>query len=236
MTKTKSGALFRIPIKGSERVYLEAEHAKRVRAKLRNRRKKSDLKIIGSVKPKIVDIADKMYEDTPVGMPARIGSRQIGYRDEFVTAKASKFLKELGVPGTGLYASMKFSKGDVIIPYKGVLRTDEEIESNSDHFSDDHYLFDILAVSDDSTDVGMVEDAEDPSKSNAGRYVNSANSDDQQNSRFIQIEDHVFLQAIKPIKKGEEILSYYGDDTDYIVGKKKFPKKKKAAAGKSRRL
>lgn len=235
MTKTKNGALFRIPIKGAERVYLSTQHAKRVRAKLSKKRGNSDLKIIGSIRPRVADLADQMYEGTPIGMPAKIGLRNIGYEDEYVLARASKFLKNLGLTGAGLYANTDYLKGDIIIPYRGALWTDKEVEDNSERFVDNHYLFDVLAVDKDSLEVGMVEDAQDPEDSNAARYVNSADFEEGQNSRFIQIGNHIFLQAIKHIKKGEEILSYYGHDNDYIIGKKNIPKARGTPARKRRR-
>lgn len=60
-------------------------------------------------------------------------------------------------------------------------------------------------------------DAREKEYSTVLRYVNSASDYESQNCKFVNFNDMIVLQLIKPIPKHGELLSWYGEDTKNIV-------------------
>ena len=48
------------------------------------------------------------------------------------------------------------------------------------------------------------------------RFINHANNDDEQNCKFYQYKGRIFLKTIKKIERGNELLAWYGENTNKI--------------------
>ena len=133
------------------------------------------------------------------------------YRDRNVYVADSRFLRDLGIEGKGLYAARPFARHEYIQEYLGKQITDEEAERKK-RFK--NYMFDVRRRG----RVIFVIDSAQKRLSSAVRYVNAADDDTQQNSAFVQRNGHIMLWAIKPIRKNEEIIAWYGDNTIRVIG------------------
>jgi SET domain-containing protein len=118
--------------------------------------------------------------------------------------KKNLFLKKSQLPkaGKGLFTREHISKGDSIVEYKGRLQSWNEIKH------EDGYNGYILRVS-----RTMAINAR-PSRT-LGRYANDAAGLSlvkglRNNAEYVTYGNSCFIEALCPIKKGEEIFVSYG--------------------------
>jgi SET domain-containing protein len=135
-----------------------------------------------------------------------------------VYVSVSKYLKERcgsaadGNMAYGLYASRQYLKGDVIQEYKG--RIISEKESNEKRRNIE-YMFDVRQ----GRKILFVIDAGDPKNSSAARYANSVLDfhDKDRNAEYVQHDRKIYLVASKRVRPNEELLSFYGENTENII-------------------
>ena len=134
------------------------------------------------------------------------------YMDEWVRVKKSNFLSSMGIAGRGLYAMKPYARGDVILEYKGKILTDQQAEEKK---GTKKYLFDVK----DKGKVIFVIDGANNVFASPAKFVNTVRvwSDPQRNSEFKQYRKKIYLVASKPIKTGEEFITYYGPETDKVI-------------------
>ncbi len=92
--------------------------------------------------------------------------------------------------------------------YNGVLITLEEAKNRKSN-----YMFEVRVRG----KVIHVIDAADPEQSSFLRYVNAANKEEDINAYFYQYNKKIYMKSCRLIKPGEEILTSYGRDTEFIV-------------------
>ncbi len=115
------------------------------------------------------------------------------------------YIGRSNIPGSGkgLFTRVPIEKGALIIEYTGNIRKWEEVKYDPDNF----YIY---FVSED-----YVIDAKNNFKSLA-RYANDAKGLTQvrgleNNSMFVNIENRIYIKAIKNIAAHSEILVDYGE-------------------------
>jgi hypothetical protein len=102
-----------------------------------------------------------------------------------------------GLAGLGLFAGENIKKGEVIIEYIGNILNEEEAEK----VKTNQYLFEVKKS---KTIDGRV-------RWNIARYCNHA-CEEAANAESEIKKGRVFIQAIKNIKEGEEIVYDYGEE------------------------
>jgi predicted nucleic acid-binding Zn finger protein len=108
--------------------------------------------------------------------------------------------------GKGAFAKINIPKGKTIGRYIGEEYIGEKInEANGD------YLF---SVNYKGKEVKII-DGKDEKKSSWVRFVNTPLKKGDGNCYFFQRSQGIYIRTNKNIKKGEEILAYYGDDYVY---------------------
>jgi SET domain-containing protein len=137
-----------------------------------------------------------------------------GWNNSFLSVRKSGFLEGLGLRGYGLYAETRYEPGEFISEYIGRNISNDEAEGLGHH---QQYFFEVKGVVRGKEVVDHVIDSYFMIDSNATRYVNAANTYDQQNGQFVQIGDRIFLKALKTINAGDEIVAHYGDDQQRII-------------------
>jgi hypothetical protein len=70
-------------------------------------------------------------------------------------------------------------------------------------------------------------DGKDKSVSSIARYANAADTLEQVNAEFVQFGERVFLVATRKIEANEEIITWYGEDTEVINSSPKRARKPK---------
>ncbi len=110
------------------------------------------------------------------------------------TIDPKRYKVKKGLAGLGLFAMDDIKKGEWIIEYVGELKSNKEIEDNTTK-----YLFEVNSKW--TIDGSM--------RSNTARYINHAH---HANAEPEVIKNRVFIQAKKPIKKGDEITYDYGKE------------------------
>ena len=108
--------------------------------------------------------------------------------------------------GLGLFATRDIKKNEYIGEYKGKLLTIEQFNRKPHHCD---YIWEIL---DDEDNILMYLDGGNKRYSNELRYSNCPCTAEQENLRPIQKGFKMFYYAKRHIKKGEEMMIYYGDD------------------------
>lgn len=108
----------------------------------------------------------------------------------------------------GLWTKNKISKGSYIGEYKGEIITyAESQERNSNYKFEVKYKHTIIYIIDgQSKKVGSFI-----------KFVNAANTLNQQNTQFEQHNKKILLKAIKDIDKNQELIAYYGNNTKNII-------------------
>ena len=124
----------------------------------------------------------------------------MSYLDKFIEVKESK----LPNGGQGLFTKVDIPKGTRITEYKGKFTTWAEVED----LFDNAYFFSI----DDETVINAMDDL-----TSFGRYANDAKGLSKvkglsNNADYMIEGKKVFIDAVKNIKKGEEIFVPYGTD------------------------
>ncbi len=120
------------------------------------------------------------------------------------TAKKFLFVQRSGIPktGKGLFTKKDIQKGTCIVEYKGKITTWKHV-LESPVFSP--YIFYV--------NRNYVIDAKHDLKA-LGRYVNDANGLRKikglvNNSKYIEVDGRIYIQAIKNIPAGNEIFVSY---------------------------
>jgi uncharacterized protein len=115
------------------------------------------------------------------------------------------FIKKSKLPnaGRGLFTKNKIGKGIRIVEYKGKLRKWKEVKHEDGH---NGYLMYITR--------NAVIDAF-PAAQTLGRYANDASGlvrveGLKNNCEYVSEGNKCFIEAIRPIKKGDEVLVGYG--------------------------
>jgi SET domain-containing protein len=134
------------------------------------------------------------------------------YKDEYVSVQRSEFLARQNYKGLGLYANKKYKAGDVILEYIGKKLTNDEANQKRSH---KNYLFDVKQ----NKKVIFVLDGANNKYSSAAKFVNSTLSftDKKRNAEFVQRNQKIYLIASRPISKGKEIISFYGEHALDII-------------------
>lgn len=126
----------------------------------------------------------------------------------------SKFLTQNNVIGDGLYTLLNIEAGHFIGEYKGKrLTVDQAAKKKTKR----NYFFDVKGK---KKQVLFVIDAADTRASSFLRYVNAANARDEQNATFVQKNRKIYLKALRDIRAGEEILTWYGASTRDLINQK----------------
>ncbi len=123
----------------------------------------------------------------------------------------------IAAAGNGLFTKVALKHGDVIGEYIGTNLTPQQAQPLENK---NHYLFDV-EVNPRTKKIGKIDhvvDAEDEAKSSCLRFVNSAENDEEQNTKFMQAANRMWLIAIKSIRRGAELFAYYGRGTNKITG------------------
>lgn len=118
---------------------------------------------------------------------------------EYIKIKKSKIPKA----GKGTFANVDIPKGVTIGEYLGKIFIGKDLNK-----AEGDYLF---SVSEKGKEIKII-DGQDPKLSSWVRFVNSPLKFEDGNAHFYQYEQRIFIKTTKPIKKGEEILAYYGDN------------------------
>lgn len=129
------------------------------------------------------------------------------YSDDYVYVAPSLFLINKKLDGNGLYANRAIKSGTVIMEYTGKTLTPKMANSKKNY---KNYFFD---VKDDNSKVLFVIDGANNRYASAAKFVNAADTQNQQNAKYQQYNKKIYLVAIKNIKKNQEILAWYGKDT-----------------------
>lgn len=135
------------------------------------------------------------------------------FMNDDVYVSKSIFLKKNGVDGYGLYASRPYDVGDVIQEYTGIKIDLEQAANKKSH---KNYFFEVKK----NGRTSFIIDAANASRSSPARFVNSIRYEHEEkfrNTSFVQYQQKIYLVAIKPIKKTDELIAYYGKFTETII-------------------
>ena len=126
-------------------------------------------------------------------------------------------LRKSPIQGRGAFATREIRRGERIVEYKGEHITSKEADrryplpkAGEHHHT---FLFEL--------DNGMVVDA--AVEGNSARFINHSCSP---NSESVIVDDRVFIEAIRTIKPGEEIVydyNYILDEPHSPANKKMYP-------------
>ena len=111
------------------------------------------------------------------------------------------------IHGNGVFAARKIKKGERVVRYVGALRTHEEVDAEYGEIEEDGHTF-LFTLNDDyviDANVG----------GNVARWINHSCAP---NCEAVVEEDHkgrpkkdkVFIEALRDIKRGEELTYNYG--------------------------
>ncbi len=124
------------------------------------------------------------------------------------------FLKKSGLPGAGkgLFTKIAIKKGARIVEYKGRLQPWREVKAQDGH---NGYL---MYINRNAVINAL------PAVKTLGRYANDAMgltriSGLRNNSEYVSEGNRCFIEAIKNIKPGEEILVSYGREYWNLIRK-----------------
>ena len=135
------------------------------------------------------------------------------FANEDVYVKKSRFLMDRKVNGYGLYASRDYQIGDVIQEYTGKVMSLEECKKKRTHRN---YFFEVRK----NGQIEFVIDGANTTHSGPARYVNTIRYEEEvpfQNTKFVQKRMKIYLVAIRPIYREDELISYYGKHTEAII-------------------
>lgn len=124
---------------------------------------------------------------------------KIGIIPEYITIKKSSIPNA----GKGVFATIDIPKGTTIGEYIGKIYTGRDMENTSGD-----YLFSVRIK---GKDIKII-DGKNKKESSWVRFVNSPLKFEDGNAHFYQYSKRIFLKTKENIKKGDEILAYYGDD------------------------
>ena len=115
------------------------------------------------------------------------------------------------IHGNGVFATETIEKGERIVRYKGTLRTHDEVDEEYGEVDEDGHTF-LFTLNDDyvvDANVG----------GNVARWINHSCKPNceaviEENDKGKRHKDKVFIEAIRPIKPGEELTYNYGITLD----------------------
>jgi hypothetical protein len=114
-------------------------------------------------------------------------------------------IKESTIPkaGQGAFATVDIPTQTTIGEYLGKIYNGKEMEN-----ARGAYLFSVRVK---DKEIKII-DGKSKSNSSWVRFVNSPLKYEDGNAHFYQYDQRIFIKTRKPIKKGEEIFAYYGDE------------------------
>ena len=114
-------------------------------------------------------------------------------------------IKDSTIPnaGKGAFANVDIPIHTTIGEYLGKNYTGKEMEN-----SHGAYLFSVKV---NNKEIKII-DGKSKNLSSWVRFVNSPLKFEDGNAHFYQYKQSIFIKTRKPIKKGEEIFAYYGDE------------------------
>ena len=118
-----------------------------------------------------------------------------------IQAKRSK------IHGTGVFAKKDIAKGEVVIEYKGLLRSHAEVDAAYQDVEDSGHTF-LFTLNEDYVIDANID-------GNAARWINHSCSTNcqavhQENAKGKLKKDRIFIEALRDIKAGEELTYNYG--------------------------
>ena len=140
-----------------------------------------------------------------------------------VLNEAGEFETRKGFTGDGLYARVDIPRFAVIGEYIG-----EVIHDERDARGESAYRLAAMDLPKGKRSAPLYTiDGEEPGVSSIVRYANALDAEEEMNAEFVQFpgpnapikkntDMRVFLVAARDIKRGEEILTWYGEDTQLI--------------------
>jgi hypothetical protein len=135
------------------------------------------------------------------------------FENDDVYVGISTYLKEKDQHG--LFANRDFDENEIIQEYIGKNITNEE--SNNKKKST-MYMFEVKV----NGRVDKVIDGALARTSSAARYANTVLDfdDPERNSTFVQYNERIYLKASRKIKRFQEIITYYGKNTQNVINAK----------------
>lgn len=111
------------------------------------------------------------------------------------------------IHGNGVFATATIAKGERVVRYKGTLRTHAEVDAEYGDLDEDGHTF-LFTLNDD-----YVVDAN--AGGNVARWINHSCKPNceaviEENDAGKRHKDKVFIEAIRDIREGEELLYNYG--------------------------
>ena len=111
------------------------------------------------------------------------------------------------IHGNGVFAIAPIAKGERIVRYKGTLRTHDEVDAEYGDVDEDGHTF-LFTLNDE-----YVVDAN--AGGNVARWINHSCAPNceaviEENGKGKRHKDKVFIEAIRDIAEGEELLYNYG--------------------------
>ena len=132
--------------------------------------------------------------------------------------KSGKLEMRKSINGDGLYAAQELPRFTVVGEYLGeIIRDAAKARGESD------YRFAVVDLRNKKTLYTI--DGKEKEVSSIVRYANAADELGQVNAEFVQFRARVFLVTNREIKADEELITWYGEDTDVINSS---PKRKRA--------
>jgi uncharacterized protein len=120
------------------------------------------------------------------------------------------------IQGRGVFATRRIEEGTRLIEYLGEIVSDEEADRRYPFFDDErHHTFLFRLDSGDAIDAG-------PSRSIA-KYINHSCDP---NCEAVEEDDRIFIDAIRDIPRGEELVydyNYVLDEPHNAANKKLYP-------------
>lgn len=142
-------------------------------------------------------------------------------RPKVLRNKHGQLERRSSFKGDGLYAAQDLPKFTVVGEYIGeIIRDTAKARGKSD------YRFAVVDLRNGQTLHTI--DGKDKEISSIVRYANAADTLQQVNAEFVQFGKRAFLVTIKRIKADEELITWYGEDTEVINSAPKLKRKRSA--------
>jgi hypothetical protein len=119
------------------------------------------------------------------------------------------------MPVRGLFTKSLIHKGELIGEYRGRKVDERYTQVKKRHTQ---YFFAVSNL--DTGEMTHVIDGGNARKSSFLRYVNSPNSHQAANAKFVQVGDAILMYAMRDLKPGCELLAWYGPHTKDIINQR----------------
>lgn len=118
-----------------------------------------------------------------------------------IQAKRSK------IHGTGVFAKKDIAKGELVIEYKGLIRTHAEVDAAYEDVEESGHTF-LFTLNEDYVIDANID-------GNEARWINHSCTTNcqavhQENTKGNLKKDRILIEAIRDIKAGEELTYNYG--------------------------